>query len=409
MQLNKQLALLAFSVGITPLLQAANTDNVGFKYTYYQENDDRMNIKYGSIDVKKDIGADYSLNLNLKYDSISGGTPIWDSISGASSGITSDTASGASNCVDRNGLYTCKDTRSSGAVGDGQKDMSDFVYRNVDIEDTRKAVNFSLTKRTERRDEITFGTAYSKEGDFKSIEGSLSYLYNLDSSRNKSLIIGASYQSNEAKHDEGWKDFYVLNGEIGYTQVFTKNTLASVNLFGIKQSGTLSNPYQRVIRYFDVSLEDEPIFKYYRAKEKRPDERKALGVSGKIVSKVLPKLTLHGGYRLYKDDWGILSHTLSTTAYINITKHITLAPLLRYYTQSKAVFYKKHDASNFTFNENSYASNDERLGSYHTFTYGLGVIGKISKNFSANLHYVHQTQSTDLKINYVSLGINYSF
>lgn len=409
MQLNKQLAIIALSVGVTPLLQAANTDSAGLKYTYYKENNDRMSIKYGSADIKKDFGADYSLNLNLKYDSITGGTPIWDSISGASSGITSDTTTGASQCVDRNGLYKCKDTRNSGVVGDGQKDMSDFIYRNVQIKDTRKAVNFSLTKRTEKRDEITFGTSYSKEGDFKSLEGSLSYLYNLDSSRNKSIIAGISYQANEAKHSDDWKSFYVVNAELGYTHVLSKNTLASVSLFGIKQSGTLSNPYQRVIRYFDVSLEDSPVFKYYRAKEKRPTHRNALGVSTKIASKILPKLTLHGGYRLYKDDWGILSHTISTSAYINITKHITLSPLLRYYTQKDAVFYKKHNASNFTFSQNSYASNDERLGSYHTMTYGLGIIGKITKDLNVNLYYTHQTQSTDLKINYVSLGVNYSF
>lgn len=409
MQLNKQLAIIALSVGVAPLLQAANTDSAGFKYTHYKENNDRMSIKYGSADIKKDFGADYSLNLNLKYDSITGGTPIWDSISGASSGITSDATTGASQCVDRNGLYKCKDTRSSGVVGDGQKDMSDFVYRNVQIKDTRKAVNFSLTKRTEKRDEITFGTSYSKEGDFKSLEGSLSYLYNLDSSRNKSIIAGISYQANEAKHSDDWKSFYVVNAELGYTHVLSKNTLASINLFGIKQSGTLSNPYQRVIRYFDVSLENSPIFKYYRAKEKRPTHRNALGINTKVASKILPKLTLHGGYRIYKDDWGILSHTLSTSAYIDITKHITISPLLRYYTQKDAVFYKKHDAQNFTFSQDSYASNDERLGSYHTMTYGLGIIGKITKDFNVNLYYTYQTQSTNLKINYVSLGVNYSF
>lgn len=406
MQLNKQLVILA--LGTAPLLQAASSDTAGAKYTYYKENNDRMSIKYGSFDIKKELGADYSLNLNLKYDSISGGTPIWDSISGASSGVTSDSSSGASPCVE-NALYVCKDTRNSGVVGDGQKDMSDFVYRNVEIKDKRKALNFSLTKRTPSKDEITFGTSYSKEGDFKSLEGSLSYLYNLDSSRNRSLIAGVSYQSNKAKHDDGWKDFYILNGEIGYTQVFTKNIVANFSIFGIKQSGILSNPYQRVIRYFDVSLEDSPVFKYYRAKEKRPNQRNALGISTKIASKILPKLTFHGGYRAYKDDWGILSHTLSTSAYIDITKHISLSPLLRYYTQKDAVFYKKHNERNFTFSQNSYASNDERLGSYHTMTYGLGIIGKITKDFNVNLYYTYQTQSTNLKINYVSLGVNYSF
>lgn len=409
MQLNRQLALLAITAGVAPTLYAANSDEAGIKYTYYQENDDRMQIDFVTASIKKDIGADYTINLNLSYDSISGGTPIWDSVSGASSGVTDDSVTGASRCVDENGLYVCKDTRDSGLVGDGQKDMSDFTYRNVDIEDTRKAATFSLTKRTERRDEITLGASYSKEEDFQSIEGSFSYLYNLDNTRNRSITAGVSYQSNRAEHDDGWKDFYVLNGEIGYTQVFTKNTLASFNIFGIRQSGTLSNPYQRIIRYFNVALEGDPYFKYYRAKEKRPDERNALGFSTKIVSKVLPKLTLNGGYRIYKDDWGILSHTLSTGAYINLNKHFALAPFARYYTQSNAVFYKEHDTANFTFSENSYGSNDERLGDYNTITFGIGLIGNITKDLSANIYYMHQTQSNDLEIDYVSAGVNYSF
>lgn len=409
MQLNKQLALLSVAVGITPLLNAASSDEVGLKHTYYKENNNRMRIDFTNANFKYDIGADYTLNINLGYDSISGGTPIWDSVSGASGGVTDDSVSGASQCVDSAGRYICKDTRGSGVVGDGQKDMSDFVYRNVQIKDKRKALNLSLTKRTSRRDEITVGTSYSKEEDFKSLEGSLSYLYNLDTTRNRSINVGLSYQANSALHDEGWKNFYIINAQLGYTHIFTKNTLANFNIFGIKQSGTLSNPYQRIIRYFDVSLDGDPYFKYFRAKEKRPDERKALGASAKFVTALASNVTLNGNYRLYKDDWGILSHTFGTSLHVNMTKRFSLVPFLRYYTQSDAVFYKKHDSQNFTFSENSYGSNDERLGKYNTFTYGLGIVGKITDDLSANIYYMHQNQSTDLKIDFVSLGIKYSF
>lgn len=410
MQLNKKLALLAVTASITPMLFADGSDKASTKFTYYKENNDRITVKYGGADITKDIGADYTISLGLSYDAISGGTPIWDSISGASSGVQSDDVTGASECISASGSYICQNTRDEGLIGDGQKDMSDFAYRNVRIEDDRKAATFSLTKRTPSRDEISFGVSYSTESDFRSTEGSLSYLYNIDTTRNKTISAGISYQVNKAKHDSEWKDFYVLSGEVGYTQIFTKHTLANFNVFGSRQSGVLDNPYQRVIRYFNVAREgNDDHYKYYRAKEKRPDFKKAFGSSAKLVTKIMPKVDLHAGYRIYKDSWGILSHTLSTSAYIDINKYITIQPLLRYYTQSNAVFYKSHKASDVTFSQHSYASNDERLGSYHTMTYGLGLIGKISKNFSTNLHYVYQDQSNGLKINYASLGIDYKF
>lgn len=409
MQLNKQLALLAVTAGVSPLLNATSSDEIGIKHTFYQENSDRMKINFTTANITADIGADYTINLSLSHDSMSGGTPVWDSISGASSGVTDDAHSGASPCIDENGLYICKETRDGAILGDGHTDMSDFVYRNVDMDDKRTAGAFSVTKRTQSRDEITLGASYSKESDFKSMDGSFSYLYNLDASRNKSILAGISYQYNDAEHYDGWDDFNNISGEIGYTQVFTKDTLASFNIFGARQKGNLDGQYQTIIRYFDVALEGDSYFKYYRTYDKRPDERNSYGFSAKVVSKVLPKLTLNGGYRLYKDDWGILSHTLKAGAYVNITKNIAFAPFVRYYSQSDAVFYKDYDADNFTFSEDSYGSNDERLGDFDSVTLGAGLIVNITKDLSVDVHFTHQSQTNDLKFYYVSAGINYSF
>ncbi len=408
MQLNKKLALFSVVAGITPLLNASAGDEVGIKHTYYQESDDRIKVNYTNANFKYDIGADYTFNLNLGYDALSGGTPIWDSISGASSSTKEDSSSGASPCIE-DGDYICKDTRSTNVIGDGQKDMSDFAYRNVYMKDTRTSASISLTKRTASRDEINVGFSYSKESDFKSIDGSFSYLYNLDSTRNKSITAGVSYQYNQAKHSVDWKDFKIINTQIGYTQVFSKDFVASVSIFGILQDGELSNPYQRVIRYFDVSIDDEPYFKYYRANEKKPNTRKALGLSTKLVKEVTTNTALHGSYRLYKDDWGVLSNTLELSLQADITKRFSLVPFMRYYNQSKAVFYKSCDEKNFTFSQDSYATNDERLGDLTTFTYGLGAILNITKQLSANVSFHHQDQSNDLKMNYLSFGFNYHF
>lgn len=415
MQLNKKLiplAVAALSVTTPIVLNAASSDEVSFKQMHYTESDDRIDIDYSVLDFKKEIGTDYSLSVSLSYDSISGGTPIWDSISGASSVETNDDISSASPCIDTNGRYICKDTRSDDILGDGHADMSDYIYRNVEIEDVRKAASISLTKRTARRDEISFGTAYSKEGDFKSIEGSLSYLYNIDASRNSSIAIGASYQDNSAYHylDNEWKDFHIFNSQIGYTHIFTKNTVGQINYFYIRQSGVLSNPYQTIIRKFNVAEEDNDVwYKYYRAKEKRPDEKNSAGMTLDLVSKVHKNVSLHGDYRLYKDDWGILSQTLTTNAYIDLSNGFTLVPLIRYYRQNAASFYKAHDSVDYTFNETNYGSADERLSKFHALAISIGLEKKFTDALSCNIHYAQEKQSFGLSMKWVSVGLNYSF
>ncbi len=413
MQLNKKLIPLIIVGAISSplILNASGGDEGSFKQMKYRENDDRIDINYSVIDLKKEFGTDYSLNVSLSYDAISGGTPIWDSISGASSAKTSDSNSGASPCVNERGEYLCKDTRTGDIIGDGHSTMSDYVYRNVYIEDTRKAISASLTKRTAKRDEVTVGFAYSKEEDFKSLEGSLSYLYNIDSSRNGSISAGISYQDNSAHHylDDKWKDFHIINTQIGYTHIFSKYTVGQLNYFYIKQSGVLSNPYQTIIRKINVSLDDVDKYKYYRAKELRPDEKNSAGLTLDLVSKVYKNVSLHGDYRFYSDDWGIKSHTLSTNAFIDLGKGFILIPLLRYYTQNEAVFYKNHEDKDFTFNESDYGSADERLSKFHATAYSLGLEKKFTKNLSANIHYAKEKQSFGLKMDWVSFGLNYSF
>lgn len=53
----------------------------------------------------------------------------------------------------------------------------------------------------------------------------------------------------------------------------------------------------------------------------------------------------HGDYRFYADDWGIISHTVEMAWYQKCFEWMTIAPTLRWYTQSKADFYESILAS----------------------------------------------------------------
>lgn len=411
MQLKKLSLLVIGATSITaPILNAASSDEVKLSQMRYEENQNRMKIDFTALDFKKDFGTDYTFNMNLSYDTISGGTPIWDTTSGAS-GIDTKT-SNDTRCT--NNPTLCKNLNDNNELlSNAKTSKDDFVYKNTNIDDTRKAISLSLIKRTPKRDEITTGFAYSKEEDFKSYEASLGYLYNLDSSKNDSISVGVSLQQNEALHrrdNNKWKDFDVVNFQIGYTKVLTRNLVVQANYFASKQEGELSNPYQTVVRYFDISTSAfDPVYNYILAKEKRPEERLSNGVSFDMAYKIHPKVSLHGNYRFYADDWEIYSNTFTINSYIKVLPKLTFIPLIRYYNQTQADFYKDHKSSSFHFDETSYASADERLSKYDSITLSLGFEYHANKDIDINIIGARQEQSFGLNMNWASVGLKYRF
>lgn len=396
----------------TPTLHAAGGDEVKFKQMKYSESDDRMEIDFSVVDIKKDFGTDHTLSASFAYDSMSGGTPVWDTTSGASGATTTNSAD--PRCTDAgSGDYICQDTSSNKELlSNGQTSKDAFAYKKTQVDDTRKSISLSLLSRTKSRNEISTGFAYSTEEDFKSMEGSLSYLFYTDKSKNASFTVGASYQQNSSYHfrDKEWKDFDMVNAQIGFTKTVNKRLVAQINYFGFKQDGVLTNPYQTVIRYFNISNSSfDPVYNYFLAREKRPSERIAQGISTDMAYKVHPTTALHTTYRLYNDDWGITSHTLSLTSYIETFPKITLVPMLRYYKQSAASFFKEHKSSDNTFDKTSYATNDERLGDYDGLTYSFGIKTRFKDSVNYNLHFAKQKQSFGLSMTWFSAGLSYKF
>lgn len=401
MQLNKKLTTTLL-VAATPLiLNASSGSEVNYKQMSYSENDDRMSVDYKLLDFKQEIGADYTLGLSFTYDTISGGTPVWvDTYSGAS-GVAS--ADGKIHVYKKESNGTYKDYGGYDHDTSSAKTRSNYVYKNEEVDDERRAFSANLTKRTASRDEISFGSSFSKEEDFESKELSLGYLYNLDSSRNRSITAGISYQANDAYHlyYNEWQDFHIINTQIGYTHTFTKYTVGQINAFAIKQEGELSNSYQTILRYDNAGW-------LWRAVEQRPDEKLSSGISASVVSKIYDNIALHTDYRFYKDDWGITSHTLSVSPNIDI-EDWTFSPLIRFYTQTAADFYKDYDSSDNTFDETQNGSSDERLGEYHGTTYGMGVAKRITKEISLNTLLATQKQSNGLEMKWIAFGLGYSF
>ncbi len=360
-------------------------DYVSVEYMGYDEDSGRTTISTPSIEINKDFGADYTANLSVVHDSVSGATPIYyDSSSGASSKIPDGT------------LY-----------------RNDIKYGDVDYEDERTSVGLSLTKRFESRDELTIGGNYSKEHDYKSKEMSVEYLHYLDSSKNQSISIGTSYQKNDVSvycslntdecdsssgASEKVKTLDVFSTEIGFTQVIDKTSQLKSSLFYIKEDGYLNNPYMRVVRDYNTNPK--------LTQESKPNSRKAYGALFQYSKALSDRLTTVSSYRFYSDDWEINSHTLNGELYYEFNDKLTTGIGLRYYTQSKSEFY---NGSADYFTNQTYASSDRRMSSFNSLNYKLSGDYKISSDISLNGSLNYYDQPNYFNAFYYNVGVKYRF
>lgn len=418
----KQLKLLIVSSVATsalPLISVAE-NKIAIQVQHYQENDDRITINDGKFSIEHDFGTDHTLNTEFDWDSISGASPTWDSVSGASSAIISDDIdgeSGASPCLDSEGSYynLCSDTRASeDLVGDGYKELSELTYKNVALDDYRNSLALLYTYRKPvTRDEIYLGTSYSKEGDFVNKGISAEYLMYTDSSKNRAFTIGASYMNNEVYDyiEDHWNEFDLFNTQFGITQVFNKGLVAKLNGYYMQENGHLSNPYFTVIRRINVAIniEDPVYFKYYLARDSRPDERIAGGISSQLVKEINSKNTIHASYRYYQDDWAVKSHTLDSKSYHRVGNSFRVSPGLRLYQQSAANFFKDNNASDNVFNETGYASADQRLSDNSSWTAQFAVEYFQNADLTWNAVGGYQEQTTGLTFSWVNFGAQYKY
>lgn len=380
---------LRLSITAATLLLAMNAqaqDYVSVQYLQYDENENRTSVSAPSIMINKDLGTDYTLNVSLVADSVSGASQTYyDSSSGASA-------------------YS----RGTGV------NASDVKYGNIDYEETRLAGTVSLTTRLDNRDEFTFGLARSNEEDFYSTEASAEYMHWLDDSKNKSVTFALSYQANEildrcpegsaSTCDAGSgasqaQDASAINAQVSYFQNIDAQSYAKATLFVSNDDGFLTNPYLNVVRNYNGVTADV-------VQEKRPDKRTGYGAAFKYANALNDSLSLHLGYRFYQDDWDINSHTIDSDIYIQASSKWLFKLGLRAYTQSKADFYG--EGKDFFTNE-TYASSDERLSDFTALTYKSSVNYKVSDDLTFNLGANFYDQSTGLSATYFVTGITYNF
>ncbi len=178
---------------------------------------------------------------------------------------------------------------------------------------------------------VSFTGYYSTEIDY---QGRLVGMgYNKDfNMKNTNLAVGFAY---------GWDDISPTGQDTAHTrrsyqanlaltQVLSPTSILRVGLDVSLLRGFQTNPYRTVNVAGGYYLENHPLSRTRVA---------AYAKMNKYFKRANAALWLD--YRLYADDWGLVSHTMGIKFYQNITRNVLVRYRYRYYTQGAAWFYQK--------------------------------------------------------------------
>ncbi|MBI3878574.1 MAG: DUF3570 domain-containing protein [Verrucomicrobia bacterium] len=345
--------------------RARAEQQLGYRYSYYQEDDHRIRVETHSVIGEVAPTAWMSLKAQLVQDAISGATPT---------GSRPDPVTGElpfARLVDRR--------------------------RAADLEGT-----FRLDRLTLRP-----AFSYSVEDDYRStgfaLNGSFDFndrntTLNLGCARNNDFVFPARRPQEFGKAKELGK--HTTDVLLGVNQVLTAKTLLTVNFTLGFANGYLSDPYKAVtFERLDTSFND-----YY---EMRPHHRfKQIGYVQLTQFVDALDASVEASYRPYHDTWGIWSHTAGVQWFQKFGRHVIIAPLFRYMQQTKASFYQPFfygdprpvfllDDPNDALTVPGHYSSDYRLGALHTLTYGAEATVLLTEKVHLNLSYSRYEMHSD--------------
>jgi len=177
------------------------------------------------------------------------------------------------------------------------------------------------------------------------------------------LSFGSSY---------GWDDIEPLADDDTQTAASTKTTLHMNTVATQVISPTTMLRYG--VEYYVVEgLQHNPYRNVYaggtNVPERHPDHRERRDAFVKLNRYFDNRSSVRLSYRLYNDDWGIVSHELSSKLSQYITQGMFVRYQYRYYTQTPARFYREEYLT--TNGVDGYLSGDYRVGPLAAHLFGL--------------------------------------
>jgi len=189
--------------------------------------------------------------------------------------------------------------------------------------------------------------------------------YDLDLNEQLNLSFGSSY---------GWDDIEPLADDDTQTGPSTKTTLHMNAVATQVVSSTTMVRYG--VEYNVVEgLQHNPYRNVYaggtNVPERHPEHRERRDAFVKLNRFFDNRSSVRLSYRLYNDDWGIVSHELSSKLSQYITQGMFVRYQYRYYTQTPARFYR--DEYLTTNGVDGYLSGDYRVGPLSAHLFGLSL------------------------------------
>jgi len=335
MQLKSLFSILFLGFGIL-LAQEEKPIEVDFLLNYYGQDGDHSGVTGGTgteeltntgvkiiINIPKGDNKSYNISLNA------------DAYSSASSDEIDPVRSGASD-------------------GDLHA-YANFDY-NVDLPESNSAYSLSAGLSTEY-DYFSFSfggswSFYSKDKNREFTVGTMNFIDQVT----KIYPIEIRGRDNLLSDDQR----QTYSASLTYNQVITKKLQMSFMTDLVYQQGLLSTSFNRV--YFKDSDQVDI--------ERLPDSRFKFPVGVRLNYFISDMIVARLHYRLYNDDFGISSNTVSLETPLRINQTWALIPFVRYHDQQAADYFQPFEEH--TINDEFYTS-DYDLSSFTSFKYGLGV------------------------------------
>jgi hypothetical protein len=221
---------------------------------------------------------------------------------------------------------------------------------------------------------IGVGAAVSSERDFLSRAGSLEWrIFSEDRNRTWAFVFGGTNDRLNPVNDlvvnapRNTLDFLV-----GITQALSSTAIVQSNLTYSRGHGYYSDPYKSI--------------------DTRPDHREVFAWLTRY-NQYLPAsdATLRLSYRYLHDSFGSTSSAFEATWFQPLPRGWSVAPSLRYYTQSAADFYFNPPFPDGHLPGQNYTA-DPRLSAFGAFTPAITIAKSFTEGWSAELKFAFYRQ-----------------
>ncbi|MBL6690633.1 MAG: DUF3570 domain-containing protein [Pseudomonadales bacterium] len=353
--------------------------SISVKASHYKEEDiaasdvllgsnERYDIDVYQFQLTTPVGADWSLDVNVNREIMSGASP-WGTISDFATGEPTLIMSGAT-------------------ISDQRTEVSATVSRY--FTDSSASVTLS----------------HSDEDDYEAkaiaIGGEWNFMDDM-----ATLAVGASYSSDDITPTDALMFGRVTDEEkrsrsfsVSWTHILDRTSLVQLGASITDRDGYLSDPY--------------------KIRDTRPDNRLEKTFSAKYRKYFGgPGAAMHLDYRYFRDDFGIRSHTLDFAWHQQFGDRFRVIPGIRYYSQEEADFYLPADS--FLIPLDQYQSSDFRLSSYGAWAFSIKGVVNLD-DWTLDLSYERYISAGDygldepefehpalLEFDFVTLGVSYRF